>query len=371
MGIRRHKIAVIGLGNVCESHLTAYSDLDEVELVGVVEPRVDRCREVATKYGVPGFPSCELLFEKVQPDIACVLTPASSHRVITEQCAAAGVHVLCEKPMAVTLEDAYAMADACRAAGVLFFYGASYRHLPAIEAARCLIEAGAIGAVRMLTESVIAGQGAQAYQPKSAAHYPEGGPGGWGYGLVDHGIHMLDVFPWLCGSSVSSIWGRGDRTGTVAHPEFAMMTLRNGATGFVNYDGSTRSTELPWEGVFSEGRQWIPNRGWVGDVGEWEARPGHICVYGDEGALRIFHYANKLYVNRSGQMVEQQLAGRAAPWHFGRQLQSFCRSIACGERVSSSAEDGIRAVQALQAIYQSQESGTLQSLVHDDRPRTG
>ncbi len=360
--MKTYAVAVIGGGTVAEPHLQAYARLDCVRLIGLVEPRTGRREELAQRYGVPGYASCAELLQRVRLDVACVLTPVATHRMITEQCAAAGVHVLCEKPMAVTLEDARAMAAACRAAKVSFFYGSSYRFLPAVVEARRRISAGEIGAIRLILEQVLGGDGAAAYRAMSTEHYPQGGPGGGGYGLVDHGIHMLDVFPWLCGSPINAVFGRGDRSGAPARPELAWVGLACGAQGVLIYDQSSRWLDLPAEGTFSGARSWIESRGWTGDSGAWDAHPGQIRVFGSTGALRIFHYANRLFVNRSGQMEALQLPDTTTPWHFGAQLRRFCENIERGEEPASSADDGIRALQALLAIYESEQTGAWRSV---------
>ena len=138
--------------------------------------------------------------------------------------------------MAVTLEDAHAMVSICERERVAFFYGSSCRYLPALIEARRLIAAGVIGTVRLITEQMIGGRGSEFFSPMSALHYPEGGPGGGGYGLVDHGIHMLDIFPWLCGSTINAILERGDRTGATSQPEFAFMCFASGGLGTLLYD---------------------------------------------------------------------------------------------------------------------------------------
>jgi predicted dehydrogenase len=356
-GLKTYTLAVIGGGTVAESHLEAYARLDCVRLIGLAEPRTRRRQELSERYGLPGYASYAELLEGLRPDVACILTPVATHRRITEQCAAAGVHVLCEKPMATTLEDARAMAEVCLGSGVRFFYGSSYRFLPAVVEARLRIAAGEIGEVRLILEEVIGGNGAAAYQPMSAAHYPVGGPGGGGYGLVDHGIHMLDVLPWLCESPISAVFGCGDKSGAVACPEVAWLSLASGARGVLIYDQSSRPLELPAEGMFSGARSWVEERGWVGDSGAWDAHPGQIRVFGSEGALRIFHYANKLLINRSGQLNSLPLPDATAPWHFGTQMRQFCQNLERGEAPAISADDGIRALKALLAIYESERSG--------------
>lgn len=355
-------VALIGLGAIAEPHLAAYQTLAKVRVCAAVEPREARCAEVSARYGLRAFSTCEELLEKSRPQVACVLTPPATHRRLTELCASSGVHVLCEKPMAVTLEDAAMMSHACERAGVQFFYGSSYRYLAALTTAKELIRAGAIGKVRLIVEHAIGGAGAAKYQPLSPAHYPEGGPGGGGWGLVDHGIHMLDIFPWLCDSYVSAVIGRGDRTGSEPRPEFAMLTLGSGASCFLLYDGSTWPAELPPEGVFSATPRWADGRGWVGEGGYWDTAPGTIRIYGTEGSLRLFHYANKLYLSEGGRQREVPLAGAPAPAHFGRQLQHFWHSLAADLPPPISAADGIRALQALLAVYHSEAEGSWQSL---------
>lgn len=354
------RVALIGLGNVAEPHLVAYQALEGIDIVGVADLRKARCDDIAKRYGVRAFDSTNELLRVGKPEIACILTPASTHRLLTEECAAAGVHVLCEKPMALTLEDAHAMAGACNRARVSFFYGSSYRYLPTLLEARRLIAAGAIGTVRLMLEQAVGGQGAAAFTPLSAAHYPDGGPGGGGYGLVDHGIHMLDVLPWLCGSEITAVCGRGDRTGKAPRPEFALLTFRSGAFGMLLYDGSTWPTELAYEGVYSEAQKWLDGRGWMGESGQWETGAGGLRVHGSDGAIRILHYANKLYLTDRSGSREIRVTEGTTPWHFGRQLQAFLESLSRNEMPPTSADDGVRALSALLTVYVSEQTGQWQ-----------
>jgi predicted dehydrogenase len=364
--LSRRGVAVLGLGNVGEPHLAAYAALHEVEVIAAVDPRADRLGEVCERYGIRGFAAASDMLGACRPDIVCVLTPAQTHRPLVELCAASGAHVLCEKPMAVTLADAAAMSRACVRAGVRFFYGSSYRYLPAVRAAKALIAAGAIGPVRMIIEEMLGGEGADAYRALSSAHYPEGGPGGGGYGLVDHGVHMLDVFPWLCESSIDRVFGRGDRTGQMPRPEFALLQMKNGASGMLVYDSSSRPAVLPSAGLFSEARGWIDGRGWMGPCGEWDAAPGNIRIFGSQGSINVFHYANKLFLNRSGRPEEQRLPVGSAPYHFAAQMQDFCASLDRGEDAPVTADDGVRALRALLALYASDSRGAWQDIAAAD-----
>ncbi|HEY6619632.1 MAG TPA: Gfo/Idh/MocA family oxidoreductase [Steroidobacteraceae bacterium] len=357
----KYRVALVGLGAVAEPHLVAYQALG-INIVGVADPRPARRDEIAARYRVSAYPSAEALLREARPDIACILTPANTHRELTELCATAGAHVLCEKPMAVTLEDAHAMVSICERERVAFFYGSSCRYLPALIEARRLIAAGAIGRVRLITEQMIGGRGSDSFSPMSALHYPQGGPGGGGYGLVDHGIHMLDIFPWLCGSTISAIVGRGDRTGAASHPEFAVMSFASGGLGTLLYDGSTFPAELAPDGAYSQARQWLDERGWMGETGQWESAPGTLRVYGSAGSLRIHHYANNLFLTDRNGCREMHTSYGTAPWHFGAQLAAFLDSLIHDKPPPISAADGLRALTALLAVYASERCGQWQTV---------
>jgi predicted dehydrogenase len=156
--------------------------------------------------------------------------------------------------------------------------------------------------------------------------------------------------------------GRGDVTGSPPTTEFAILRLQCGATGILVYNGSTWPGELQWEGIHSEGRQWIADRGWMGASGRWERGAGNIRVYGSGGVLRVFHYANKLFVGTDGDLSEVRVAPVATPLHFGFQLSQFCHDLDNHLPASTPAADGIRALKALEAIYRSAKTAVWQEL---------
>ncbi len=176
------RLGIVGLGAVAEAHLEAYEAIDEIDVVAAAEIKASRLREISEKHAFQPFSDYGAMLEKADLDMVCVLTPVNTHRAVTEAIAGAGLHVFCEKPIAVTLEDADTMVSVCCERGVKFFYGASYRFLPALTKAREMIRAGALGEVLLLTESVIGGGGPASHEPMGFDHYPAGGPGGSGWG---------------------------------------------------------------------------------------------------------------------------------------------------------------------------------------------
>jgi predicted dehydrogenase len=349
-------IAIVGLGMVADGHIAAYRELPDVRIAAVVDPRAERTREVAEKLSVPGFTSCEEMLRHVRPAIGCVLSTVASHRPNTELLANAGAHVLCEKPMTNNLQDALAMAQVCERNGVQFMYGSSYRYLPTIVQARELIASGVIGEVVLIEERGVTGAGAEKFTPMSSAHYPEGTPGGGGFGMFDHGVHLLDIFPWMIGSPIGRVLGRGNYSGAKMHTEYAVVEHENGAMGWLVYDEATVSSDMPWEGLFASGITWQHGLGFGGDPGQWLKEAASIRVHGTKGALRIYYYANRMFLCLPSGTREIFVPAAAAPTHFGRQLQTFVEALRQANDAPVGAGIGIQTLQALLAIYRSAES---------------
>jgi predicted dehydrogenase len=242
------------------------------------------------------------------------------------------------------------MLRACEDAGVQFFYGSCYRFLPAVVKARELIRDGAIGKVQLLSERLVGGSGLESYAEMGFAHYPRGTPGGPGMGLVDHGIHLIDIVPWLTGSEIRSASGSGTLSGAGPTVEHAVLTMATGAIGHLLYYSATYYTELPTEGRFNEGKGWNLD-GTLTSSGQWDAHPGSISVYGDQGALRIFQYANALFFSDRSGLQQIALEGRPPPGHFAAQLRECARCIRTGEDPTVDGRAGIRALQTLMEIY--------------------
>jgi predicted dehydrogenase len=262
--------------------------------------------------------------------------------------------VLCEKPLAGTVAAAKRMIAACAEAKVTLFYGATYRFLPAMARARALIQEGAIGDVLLMREQEVGGTGPEGRHIMGFAHYPKGTPGGSGFGLVDHGIHLIDAFGWFTGSPVETVFGRGNISGDPASSEYLLMNFRNGALGHLLYEDGTFSTSLPGEGLFSWGSAWTITGAYV-PPGTWQASPGSIHVHGNRGALRIFHYANQLFLTDKDGTRQIALEGRHAPGHFTAQMEACAASVLDGAPVPVPGEAGLAALEVLMAAYRSFE----------------
>lgn len=344
------KIALIGLGGVAQAHLHAFEGLPDLIITSVCDVRADVAHRIADQLQASAYTDYNDLLSAGGMDLVLVLTPASTHREIVEAVARAGFHVLCEKPLAVTLSDGEAIVSACHKAGVKLFYGSCYRYLPAVKKAYELIQAGAIGEIQLMSEQLLGGQGLKAYQELAPIHYPLGGPGGPGMGIVDHGIHLMDIFSWFTQSEIIQVQGQGQISGAAAGSEFMAMTFASGAMGHLLYNAATYSTALPNEGMFSGGQGWQTDCS-VSESGLWEQEPGSISVYGTTGSLRIFHYTNALFINTGAGPQQVTLSGRSAFGHFATQLEDCAAAIFEHREPSVTGADGLKALNTLLQLY--------------------
>jgi UDP-N-acetyl-2-amino-2-deoxyglucuronate dehydrogenase len=347
------RVGIVGLGAVARVHLAAYMESPNIRIVGVADTNLERVRFAKEELGLPTFLSLDEMLEKANLDICCVLTPPASHEMATLQCASAGVSVLCEKPLALSVEACERMIEGCQNGGVRLCYGASYRYLPAVSAAREMILRGEIGEVLLLREYAVGGNGLESRQPLAASHYPVGGPGGTGMGLCDHGIHLIDAFGWMMNSSIVEVSGRGNITGAPLRPEYAYLKFANESHGQLLYEDGTFSTDLPSEGAFSWGGGWTPNGEGKIDHGSgfWQPHPGCIHVHGTHGSLRVLYYANALFHRTAVGVSQVRVLDRPMPANFSMQLDAFVDAILQDKKTPVPGEEGLAACCALLGIY--------------------
>lgn len=352
------RVGLVGLGQVSEMHLHGYKDVEEIEVVAGADLAKERVSRISHKWKIRGYNDYEEMLRKERLDVACVLTPAAAHREVTAKIAEHGINVLCEKPMALSLEDAKAMVAKCRNEGVRLCYGESYRFLPTYMKAKEMIGQGRLGDLYLMMEVYLNGEGPQRWQPLSYHHYPKDGPGGGGMGLIDHGIHLVDIFRWLTGSEAESVFGRGNYSGQTPSTEYLTVTFKNNAIGQLVYNDATFPSSMPYEGIFSWGMSWGPT-GEISPGSNWDMNPGNVRIHGTKGALRVFHYANKLFFFEGGRYQQVHVLDKPCPANFGLQMKAFAKRLLIDDEPEVTGTDGVKALQIILAAYESFETGRI------------
>jgi predicted dehydrogenase len=266
-------------------------------------------------------------------DAVSVCTPNAAHHAATLAAAAAGVHVLCEKPVSLSLAEADEMIDACQRAGVLLAIDHHLRANPSVERARAMIADGAIGRVTFVRLR-------QAHDWGGATEVPAGfrtrALAGGGT-LLDNGCHLFDLARHLAGP-VSEVFARTATLGfDIEVEDTAAVSLRfaSGALGQIE----TSWTTTGWDQAFS--------------------------VNGTRGSLE---YTERLgrpvlrYVHREPGDDDWE-APRVIQWeHDGagdhrRSVAAFVAAVRGERPVACSGEDGRAAVRLALASYESAAAG--------------
>ncbi|MEU8234933.1 Gfo/Idh/MocA family oxidoreductase [Actinoplanes sp. NPDC048967] len=197
-------VAVIGAGMVGRAHANAYRNAATVfapgrpapRLVAIADTHEPFAADAAARYG---FARTETDWRAVidAPDVDAVTVAVANnlHREIVEAALAAGKHVLCEKPLAPSLDDAQAMVDAAAASDRVAAVGFTFRRSPAINAIREQVRNGGLGRVRHLVGTYFTDYGFDPQRPMSWRYL--GGPGSGV--LADIGSHLVDLAEFFCG----------------------------------------------------------------------------------------------------------------------------------------------------------------------------
>ncbi len=325
------RVAVVGGGIVGADHAVAYSAEPGVDLVAFVGSDPARTDRVARRFGARPYTDMREMVVAERPDAVSICTPTGLHRPFAEAAAAAGLHVLLEKPMATTVADCDAIARACASAGVTLMLGLTHRFHRELREARRLIADGAIGQPMLAHDVFTFGE----HGPWPAWYYDRGLSGGGE--LMHDAVHMVDRLAWLVGSPVVEVYGRTTSYARgiegVEDGGVAVLAFANGAIGslFVN--------EAPY-----------PLRSDAASV----PMPGRmeLEVHGRQGTIR-YRTWHELVVDRPG--LPTLSIGRSAPGDEMRQeVHEFVAAIRERRPPAVGAEEGRRGIAVVQAIYASE-----------------
>lgn len=196
------KGALIGFGFIqSKGHLPAYAKRTDVEIVAVAD--ICEARRLEVQEILPNariYTDYDILLEQEEDlDFVDIATPPAAHAEIALAALKRGVHVLCEKPLTTTLEDATELLKAAREAKRVLYPCHNYKHAPVVKAIQGVIESGKIGKVRSLTLNTFRNTHAKGV-PEWHTHWRREHRHSGGGIAMDHGSHTFYLtFDWLGG----------------------------------------------------------------------------------------------------------------------------------------------------------------------------
>lgn len=243
----------LGILSTAHVHADAYLDIlatmPGAELVGLWDEEAGRGRAAAASHGTTFFATEAALVDRV--DGVVIASVNADHRRLTELAAAAGVHVLCEKPLAARVEDALAMAAACAAAGVRLMTAFPMRFSPVVQALEASVRGGILGEVVCL-EGVNTGEMPDIHHPWFVDPVLAGGGA-----VMDHVVHLADLYRWLLGSEVVEVYAvanriLGERFAGVETGGLVSLRFANGVFATIDCSWSKPRSYPTWGGLSIE-----------------------------------------------------------------------------------------------------------------------
>ena len=319
----------VGMVSFAHVHAPAYAavlgDLEQADFVGLTDADANRGREAAERFGVRYFEDADSLFGAVDAVVVCSENKNHARDVIPAL--RGGVHVLCEKPISTTVDDAVAMVEASESSGSQLSIAFPVRYLPSIVRARQIVRGGSLG-------RVLAVNGANRGTI----------PGGWfldpeiagGGALMDHTVHVADLLRWMLDVEVKSVYAEvGTLFGAGKTDDAAILTLE--LEGGSIADGTFATIDPSW----SRGEGYPVNA----DV--------RLRISGTTGVLDVDPFARPL------RTFDHET--RAPSWSYTGEdmnelmLADFLRGVAEDDPTCASGLDGLRALEIVLAAYASGE----------------
>lgn len=321
------RFGLIGAGAIAQTHVQAFAATDVATLNAVADCRPEAAQALAETADCPAFESAEQMLAEMDLDAAIVCTPPVSHPEICQMLATRGLHVLCEKPLAITSAEAEEMITAARQAGVVFTMASKFRFVEDAAKARSIIESGVIGEP-VLFENVFSGRVDMGSRWNSQ---PETSGGGV---LIDNGAHSVDVARYFLGALAEVQVMEGVRIQNLPVEDTVKMFVRSTA-------GVLGSIDLSWS-VSKEA-------------------PYFVAVYGSGGTLLVGWRESKY---RRAADKEWTIIGNGYDKvdAFRRQLENFVGAVHGEQTLVVQPEDALASVQVIEAAYRALTRGSWEPI---------
>jgi myo-inositol 2-dehydrogenase/D-chiro-inositol 1-dehydrogenase len=350
----RVKVGIIGSQFQADIHAASFQLAPyEAEIVAVASPTPGNAAHFAKRHSIPNvFTDYREMLKQEDIEMVTISAPNSLHAQMTVDCAASGKHIVCEKPLAMTIAEGEQMVAAAQRHGVLLMYGEELLFTPKYLKAKEMADAGAFGKVHLVKQSE------KHFGPHSPWFWDIDRSGGGAF--MDLGCHGIAFCYWFLGRpSIKSIYCQ---MGTYVHGD--KTEAEDESLCIIEFaDGATALIENSWA-----------RRGGMDD---------RIEVFGDAGVTYAnLHMGNALQTyseNGYGYAVEKAptTKGWTYPvfeelWNYGtvQELNHFARCARGKETPKATGEDGLVVMHALYAGYASAGGGCKIALPFQVPPST-
>jgi len=247
------KLGLIGAGRISGAYADVLGHCDDVEIIGVADVDLAAAQVLADRLGSAAYGSHEELAERAQPEAVLICTPPNTHADISLDLVARGIHVMCEKPLALSPPEAVKMLEGAEGNGVVLTMASKFRYVQDVVRARSVVQSGVLGEI-ILLENTFASRVDMASRLNSQSAISGGGV------LIDNGTHSVDVVRYFLGPIAEVMAVEGKRAQDLAVEDTAQIFLRG-------VDGARATIDLSWS-LDKE-------------------RPWYLEIYGSERTIQV------------------------------------------------------------------------------------
>jgi predicted dehydrogenase len=314
----RLRLGLIGAGRISGSYADVLGDCESVEVVGVADVATEAASALADRLGSASYTSHLELAEDARPDAVVICTPPNTHAGISLELVARGIHVMCEKPLALSPAEAVKMLAAADENGVTLTMASKFRYVQDVVKARSIVMSGVLGEI-ILLENTFASRVDMASRWNSKSDVSGGGV------LIDNGTHSVDVVRYFLGPIAEVMAVEGKRAQALSVEDTAQLFLRG-------VDGARATIDLSWS-IDKE-------------------RPWYLEVYGSEGTIQVGWGSSRYRQRTSSDWVEFG-SGYDKTQAMHDQIANFARAIAGEEPLRITGVDALASVDVMEAAYRS------------------
>jgi predicted dehydrogenase len=321
------RLGVVGAGRIAQAYAQALQTTELVDVVGVVDVRSDAGSALAGQLGCPALTSHEALIDSAEAVLVC--TPPASHPSIAVDFLGSGVHVMSEKPLATSIDEATKMVDAANASGALLTMASKFRYVDDVVRAKSIVASGILGEI-ILFENSFASRVDMASRWNAQPGVSGGGV------LIDNGTHSVDIARLFLGPISAVMAAEGKRVQTVKVEDTVQVFLRSAG-------GARATIDLSWS-VDKE-------------------RDNYIDIYGSEGTIRIGWKESKYRQVSSPNWIPFG-SGYDKVAALRSQVENFCGAIRGTEHLRITSRDAVASVEVIDAAYRSLEQDNWVSVMN-------
>jgi predicted dehydrogenase len=261
------RVGIVGAGLWAQrAHLPAFMHCSGVEVRAIADPDLGRAQELARRFGVPRAVADHREVLALGVDALAIVAPDDVHHAVASAALDAGLPVLCEKPLARTVDEARDLVRRAAAAGVMTKLGFVFRYSPALRRLRELVREGYLGRPHTL---IVYSQNPQFLDPCVPLHWKMERARTGGGVVVEYGSHSLDLARWIVGE-LSEVCAN-TRTVVPVRPD-----PRGGPPRSVDVDDV-----CSWLASLDGGVEAVFHASWASLAQPW----GDLAIFGDAGAL--------------------------------------------------------------------------------------